>query len=78
MVLAKSERRNLNRDTILDVRNLTKVFGSGRNATVAVDNISFSIKRGKSFLSWGKRQWQDNHRSDAAEADATYLGNHSL
>ncbi|NLV92729.1 MAG: ABC transporter ATP-binding protein [Firmicutes bacterium] len=47
MVLAKSERRNLNRDTILDVRNLTKVFGSGRNATVAVDNISFSIKRGE-------------------------------
>lgn len=46
-MLANSDQRRLNQDTILDVRNLTKVFGTGKHATVAVDNVSFSVRRGE-------------------------------
>lgn len=34
-------------DEILKVENLTKVYGKGENRVVAVDNVSFSVKRGE-------------------------------
>lgn len=34
-------------DEILKVENLTKVYGKGENKVVAVDNVSFSVKRGE-------------------------------
>ena len=34
-------------DEILKVENLTKVYGNGENKVVAVDNVSFSVKRGE-------------------------------
>lgn len=46
MVLANSNRPE-SRETILEIRNLTKVFGSGKDAVTAVDNVSFSIARGE-------------------------------
>jgi len=32
---------------IIRVENLTRIFGSGRNTVVAVNNVSFSIKKGE-------------------------------
>ncbi len=46
-MLDNSNKRKSKRDTILDIRNLTKVFGAGKHATVAVDNVSFSVGRGE-------------------------------
>ncbi len=34
-------------DEILKVENLTKIYGKGENRVVAVDNVSFSVKRGE-------------------------------
>lgn len=47
MVLANSSKPGRSQETVLEVRNLTKVFGSGKNMTVAVDNVSFSVARGE-------------------------------
>ncbi|AIY91106.1 ABC transporter ATP-binding protein [Geoglobus acetivorans] len=38
---------------ILEVRNVTKIYGSGRTAVKAVDNVSFSISRGELVLLMG-------------------------
>ncbi|MBE8539632.1 ABC transporter ATP-binding protein [Geoglobus acetivorans] len=40
-------------EAILEVRNVTKIYGSGRTAVKAVDNISFSISRGELVLLMG-------------------------
>ena len=32
---------------ILRVENLTKVYGSGNNKVVALDNVSFSVEKGE-------------------------------
>ena len=37
-------------DEIIKTENLTKVFGSGKKAIKAVDDVSISIKRRKLFL----------------------------
>ncbi|HQD43884.1 MAG TPA: ATP-binding cassette domain-containing protein, partial [Defluviitoga tunisiensis] len=36
-----------NTEEIIKVENLTKVFGSGKKAVKAVNNINFSIKKGE-------------------------------
>ncbi len=41
------------RETILDVRGLTKVFGAGRAAVRAVDAIDLSVRRGELVLVMG-------------------------
>ncbi len=38
---------------LLEVRNVTKVYGSGRTSVKAVDNVSFSIDRGELVLLMG-------------------------
>lgn len=35
--------------SILEIKNLVKVYGSGKSATLAVDNISLSVPRGSFF-----------------------------
>jgi len=36
-----------NDEVLLEVKNLVKIFGSGKSAIKAVDDVSFSIKRGE-------------------------------
>ncbi|RAO99622.1 peptide ABC transporter ATPase [Petrotoga sp. 9PW.55.5.1] len=38
---------NLTNDKIIQVENLTKIFGSGKNSVTAVKNVNFSINRGE-------------------------------
>ncbi|RLL83797.1 peptide ABC transporter ATPase [Petrotoga sp. HKA.pet.4.5] len=38
---------NLSNEDIVKVENLTKIFGSGKKAVKAVDNVTFSIKKGE-------------------------------
>ncbi|MBO5337303.1 MAG: ABC transporter ATP-binding protein [Lachnospiraceae bacterium] len=33
--------------TVLEVKNLTKIYGQGENAVVALDHISFTVKKGE-------------------------------
>ncbi len=47
MVLAHAIQPEQRQDAILEVKNLTKVYGLGKGATRAVDDVSFSIGRGE-------------------------------
>jgi lipoprotein-releasing system ATP-binding protein len=37
-------------DTVLEVRNLSKIYGKGETSVRALDNVSFSVKRGEFLL----------------------------
>ena len=47
MVLANAVTQPEGVRLLLEVENLTKIFGSARNEVVAVDNISFGIYPGE-------------------------------
>ena len=40
-------RENMNESTILKCENLTKIYGNEDNKTIALDDVSFSVKKGQ-------------------------------